>query len=92
LKNSDILKNIRANIQLNSNEDNINAVITKNKLIDLCENYVKISNIIRNDPNYNDIKTLSKGAEEYRVLGQILHINQGLYTSIPDSFNYLNVF
>ena len=84
LSNIDLLEKLR-NTQFKDS-------VIGNKLIDLCENYVKISNIIRNDPNYDDIKTLSKGAEEYRVLGQILHINQGLYTSIPDSLNYLNVF
>ena len=86
LKNIDLLEKIRK-----TGKDIKDSVIA-NKLIDLCENYIKISNIIRNDSNYKDIKTLSKGAEEYRILGQILHVNQGLYTSIPDSLNYLNVF
>ena len=67
--------------------------VVANKLIDLCEKYVQIHNIKESDKqNYDDLKTLSKGAEEFRILGQILHINQGLYTSIPDSINYLNTF
>jgi hypothetical protein len=58
----------------------------------MCEKYVQSANIISKDSHFEDLKTLFKGAEEYRKLGQILHVNQGLYTSIPDSLNYLNNF
>ena len=83
LSNIDVLEDIRKKT----------TSVAGNQLLDLCERYVKIKSIINSDSqNYSTLKTLADGAEEYRILGQILHVNQGLYTSIPDSLNYLNTF
>jgi hypothetical protein len=34
--------------------------------------------------------TLYKGSSELRRLGEILHVNQGLYTTISESQNYIS--
>ena len=39
---------------------------------------------------YNEFKKLSEGAEEMKALGQLLHINQGLYTNTTDTITLLN--
>jgi hypothetical protein len=41
------------------------------------------------NPVVKDFITLHRGANELRVLGQVLHINQGLYTSEFEDLNYL---
>lgn len=38
---------------------------------------------------YADIKKLYQGAEEFRRLGKVLHINQGNETSYSDAINYI---
>ena len=83
VKNIDTLEHIRSKYRTD---------VQINQLLDMCEKYVQSANIISKDSHFEDLKTLFKGAEEYRKLGQILHVNQGLYTSIPDSLNYLNNF
>lgn len=50
-----------------------------------------MSTIVRFDlPTFRTFKTLKKGADELKTLGQLLHLNQGLYTSDEDTFNLLH--
>ena len=50
-----------------------------NGLIDFIEQYIVQGSIIgQNLDTYNSIKTLSEGAEEMRLLGQLFGLNQGL--------------
>jgi len=39
---------------------------------------------------YSELKQLSYGAEELKVLGQLLHLNQGLYTTVEDTLNLID--
>ena len=39
---------------------------------------------------FEDFKTLYKGADEMKTLGQILHLNQGLYTSDLDTLKIIS--
>ena len=64
-----------------------------NRLINFCQKYIQDSSVIySNRAVYDDIKNISQGAEEFRILGSLLHINQGLHTSVTDFLNYLNNF
>lgn len=50
-----------------------------------------MSTIVRFDlPTFRTFKTLKKGADELKTLGQLLHLNQGLYSSDEDTFNLLH--
>ena len=50
-----------------------------------------MSTIVRFDlPTFRTFKTLKKGADELKTSGQLLHLNQGLYTSDEDTFNLLH--
>ena len=69
------------------------------RLLDFIEDYMyqqeirKNSNIEVNGVSYNaydQIKKLQQGAEELKTLGQILHLNQGLYTTVNESINLIN--
>ena len=52
-----------------------------NQAIDALKEYIKQVDIVKNDQNtYRSLQTLSEGGEEFRVLGQILGLNQGLKT------------
>lgn len=63
-----------------------------NQLIDAVQTFLYQSSIINaNLFVYNDIKTLSKGAEELRTLGQILGLNQGIKTSSGDLIKQINL-
>lgn len=54
------------------------------QLIDFVQDYVQQNHIIGlNEGIYEDIKTLSKGAAEMKILGQLFGLNKGLKTS-PD--------
>lgn len=44
------------------------------------------------DGRYYALKSLQLGAEEFRTLGQILHLNQGINTSIDEFQNYIETF
>lgn len=53
---------------------------------------VKPDNTIDIDQRYYALQKLYKGAEEFRKLGQILHLNQGINTSIDEFQNYIETF
>lgn len=57
------------------------------QLIDFVQDYVQQNHIIdMNEGIYEDIKTLSKGAAEMKILGQLFGLNKGLKTS-PDELS-----
>lgn len=56
-----------------------------NQLIDFVEEYVQQQHIIgRNKGFYDDIKTLSEGGQEFRKLGQMYSLNQGIKSKQED--------
>lgn len=62
-----------------------------NQLIDFVQQYIIQADVIwKNESTFNDIETLSRGAQEMKLLGQILSINQGLKTSSPDFLQQMN--
>lgn len=57
------------------------------QLIDFVQDYIQQSHIIGlNERIYKDIKTLSQGAAEMKILGQLFGLNKGLKTS-PDELS-----
>lgn len=55
-----------------------------NQLIDAVQDYIQQNHVIGLNLNvYEDIKTLSKGAAEMKILGQLFGLNKGLKTN-PD--------
>lgn len=57
------------------------------QLIDFVQDYVQQGHVIGlNEGIYEDIKTLSKGAAEMKILGQLFGLNKGLKTS-PDELS-----
>lgn len=70
------------NLRLLYNNVSKEAVEIYNQAIDFIEDYVQQGHIIgRNSDVYEDIRTLSDGAEEMRRLGSILSLNQGIKNS-----------
>lgn len=68
------------------------AVEIYNQAIDFVEDYIQQGHIIgKNIEIYNDIKTLSDGAEEMRRLGSILSLNQGIKTNSEGLLNQINL-
>ena len=64
-----------------------------NQLIDFAEDYVIQAHIIgQEQQTVEDLQTLSKGADEMFVLGQILGLNQGIKTSSSDFIKQINTF
>lgn len=62
-----------------------------NQIIDFAENYIVQLNTINLNKNiYQDFKTLSDGAEEMRVLGTILSLNQGIKTGTDEFITQIN--
>ena len=67
------------------------AIEIYNQLIDFVEDYIMQSDIINKHKGYfNDIITLSEGAQEMKLLGQILSLNQGLKTSSDEFLKQIN--
>lgn len=64
------------------------------QLLDIIEDFkLKQHEVISNDSDlYESFKNLSAGAEEFKVLGQLLHVNQGLETSMDKQIAYLQKF
>ena len=64
------------------------------QLLDIIEDFkIKQHEVIGNDTDlYESFKNLSAGAEEFKVLGQLLHVNQGLETSMDKQIAYLQKF
>lgn len=59
--------------------------------INQTQTWLRIRALLKQDSNiYEDFKTLAKGADELKTLGQILHLNQGLYTSDTDTLKLVN--
>lgn len=55
-----------------------------NQLIDFVQDYIQQGHVIGlNEATYADIKKLAEGAEEMKILGRILSLNQGIKTN-PD--------
>lgn len=65
-----------------------------NQVVDICENYItnKYNVLVEDKQNYEDLQTLTEGAEEFKVLGQLLHVNQGLETSLDRQMAYIDKF
>lgn len=80
-----ILEKLR-NESVKQNIDNSEKI---NQFINFCEDYVIQINSI--DFNLlNRIKDISKLANQFRIFGQILSLNQGIKTSIPDLIKQVN--
>lgn len=63
-----------------------------NQLVDFAEDYIRQAHIIgQHEDVYNDIYTLSEGAEEMRTLGAILSLNQGIKTNPEGLLNQVNL-
>lgn len=64
------------------------------QLVEIFERFKLNQNtVINTDPDlYQSFKNLSEGAEEFKVLGQLLHVNQGLETKLDKQLNYLAKF
>lgn len=63
-----------------------------NQLVDFVEDYIRQAHIIgQHEDIYNDIQTLSDGAEEMRSLGAILSLNQGIKTNPEGLLNQVNL-
>lgn len=61
------------------------------QLIDFVQDYVQQNHIIgMNEGIYEDIKTLSKGAAEMKILGQLFGLNKGLKTSPDELASQIN--
>ena len=68
------------------------AIEVYNQAIDFVEDYIQQGHIIgRNADIYEDIRTLSDGAEEMRRLGSILSLNQGIKTNSEGLLNQVNL-
>lgn len=68
------------------------AVEIYSQAIDFIEDYIQQGHIIgRNSDVYEDIRTLSDGAEEMRRLGSILSLNQGIKTNSEGLLNQINL-
>jgi hypothetical protein len=65
-----------------SNESATNEERQKfNQCISALQEYVRQVYLVKNHRStYNSIKQLAEGGEEFRVLGQVLGLNQGLKT------------
>ena len=62
-----------------------------NQLLDFIEQYLIQFDVINHNKDiYQDLKTLSGGAEEMRILGQIFGLNQGLDSTFEDIINQVN--
>ena len=88
-------KDIRARLmEMFDDIKSINNNVYVNQIVDFCQDFlIKQTTVIGDDPQlYKDIKTLSAGAEEFKVLGQLLHVNQGLETSMSKQISYLSKF
>ena len=65
--------------------NNLGEVTTEHrKLLDFVKKYCLQQNERINCKYYDDIKTLAQGAEEFRILGSMLKLNQGLPNRISD--------
>lgn len=63
-----------------------------NQLVDFVEDYIRQAHIIgQHEDIYNDIQTLSEGAEEMRILGAILSLNQGIKTNPEGLLSQVNL-
>lgn len=63
-----------------------------NQLVDFAEDYIRQAHVIgQHEDIYNDIQTLSDGAEEMRSLGAILSLNQGIKTNPEGLLNQVNL-
>lgn len=63
-----------------------------NQLVDFVEDYIRQAHVIGQHKDiYNDIQTLSDGAEEMRSLGAILSLNQGIKTNPEGLLNQVNL-
>ena len=61
--------------------------------IDSVLTYIRVKSKLQNTISkevFEDFKTLYKGADEMKTLGQILHLNQGLYTSDLDTLKIIS--
>ena len=78
-------------LRLRYNTTSLYAKELYNQLIDFCEEYIQQGHTIgQNKEIYLQIKELSEGAAEQRVLGQILSINQGIKTSSDKLLTQIN--
>lgn len=61
--------------------------------IDSLLTYIRVKSKLQDNNSkaaFDDFKTLYKGADEMKTLGQILHLNQGLYTSDLDTLKIIS--
>lgn len=63
-----------------------------NQLVDFVEDYIRQAHVIgQHEDIYNDMQTLSDGAEEMRSLGALLSLNQGIKTNPEGLLNQVNL-
>lgn len=78
---------------LYSNNSNDKELI---ELAGICLTYLKSASLVINDTNkdnkdnYEALKVLHAGADELKVLGRLLHINQGISTQTAEQLAYIH--
>lgn len=68
----------------------VEGTIEFNKNIEKAQQWLQLKYTIDNEGVYEDFKKLAKGGDELRLIGQELHINQGLESSYQDSISRID--
>ena len=92
--NSPLVEKINFLESLKVNNDSSDYAMCINQLVDICEKFItnRHNVIVEDRQNYEDLQVLAEGAEEFKILGQLLHVNQGLETSLSKQMAYLDKF
>ena len=92
--NSPLVEKINFLESLKVNNDSSDYTMCINQLVDICEKFItnRHNVIVEDRQNYEDLQVLAEGAEEFKVLGQLLHVNQGLETSLSKQMAYIDKF
>lgn len=76
---------------LNDSDKYLQGTIEYNRIIEKAQAYLEqVETIKTNGSIYEDFKKLNDGAEELRLQGQLLHVNQGLETSYASAMSYIS--
>ena len=92
--NSPLVEKINFLESLKVNNDSSDYAMCINQLVDICEKFItnRHNVIVEDRQNYEDLQVLAEGAEEFKILGQLLHVNQGLETSLSKQMAYIDKF
>lgn len=74
----------------NTRNKDINLSIEDQALFDLCMDYIQQYKTVVQSKEYIDLIKLADGADELKLAGQLLHINQGLESGVNDQLAYLD--